>query len=191
MTAPRLPEHLELLLTDEPVFDLYSYGPWRVPDGLLETLRDRAVEFAKDERAGILARPLSGFYAADASVLGAELWSLLTFLLGASSIRAGSRGDVDYELLISFLANPEPAVRDATSWFTQSGRWRPPSLWLADPAGDDPDKRQVMYELSREILDVFEGLEPLSPRIAALRRLHQASEEDRTCLLYTSDAADE
>ncbi|MEO5876529.1 MAG: hypothetical protein ABIS86_13765, partial [Streptosporangiaceae bacterium] len=85
MTAPRLPEHLELLLTDEPVFDLYSHGPWRVPDGLLDELRDRAVEFAKDERAQVLSRTLSGFYAPDASVLGAELWSLLTFLLGASS----------------------------------------------------------------------------------------------------------
>lgn len=38
MDRPELPEHLALLLSDEPVFDLYSHGPWRVPDGLFETV---------------------------------------------------------------------------------------------------------------------------------------------------------
>ncbi|GAA3241461.1 AAA family ATPase [Actinocorallia longicatena] len=169
MTAPRLPEHLELLVTDEPVFDLYSHGtPWRVPDGLLEEMKDRAMTFSRDPRAAELKRTLSGFYASDASVLGAEMWSLLTFMLGASAIRSGTRGDVDYELLLDFLASPEPAVRDTTAWFTQSGRWRPPALWMTDPAGEDREKRALMYALGREALDVFEGLEPLEPRRRAL-----------------------
>ena len=45
MSAPRLPEHLELLLTDEPLLDVYSHGPWRVPDGLYDEVRERALEF--------------------------------------------------------------------------------------------------------------------------------------------------
>ncbi|MFI6520517.1 AAA family ATPase [Spirillospora sp. NPDC050679] len=168
MSAPRLPEDLELLLTDEPVLDIYAHGPWRVPDGLYEGLRERAVEFNRDPRAVVLTRQLSDFYGTGTSTAGAELWSLLTFLLGASAVRAGTRGDVEYEVLSDFLAVPEPAVRDPLAWFSQGGRWRPPGQWLREPAGDDRQRRQVMYELARAALEVLEGLEPLEPRRRAL-----------------------
>ncbi|MEW2354811.1 AAA family ATPase [Spirillospora sp. NPDC029432] len=168
MSPPRLPEHLAPLLTDEPVLDVYAYGPWRVPDGLYAEMRERALEFNRDPRAAVLARQLSEFYGEGTSATGAEQWSLLTFLLGASALRGGSRGDVDYELLGDFLATPEPAVRDPLAWFTQGGRWRPPGLWLPEPAGDDRERREVMYELARAGLDVFAGLEPLEERRAAL-----------------------
>ena len=166
-----MPEHLELLLTDEPVLDVYAYGPWRVPDGLYEELRERALEFNRDPRAVVLTRQLSEFYGPGTSATGAEQWSLLTFLLGASAVRGGSRGDVDYELLGDFLAHPEPPVRDPLGWFTQGGRWRPPGLWLPEPAGNDRERRLVMYELARDGLDVFEGLEPVERRRAALVEL--------------------
>ncbi|MFF5263705.1 AAA family ATPase [Actinomadura viridis] len=171
MSAPRLPEHLEPLLTDEPVLDVYAYGPWRIPEGLYEELRERAREFNRDPRAVVLTRQLSEFYGPGTSAAGAEQWSLLTFLLGASALRGGSRGDVDYELLGDFLATPEPPVRDPLAWFTQGGRWRPPGLWLPEPAGDDRERRTVMYELARAGLDVFAGLEPLEERRAALMDL--------------------
>lgn len=112
MSSPRLPDHLEVLLTEEPILDVYAHGPWRVPDGLYEELRERAVEYNRDPRAVVLTRQLSDFYGKDTSAAGAEQWSLLTFLLGASAVRGGSRGDVDYELLSAFLATPESAVRD-------------------------------------------------------------------------------
>lgn len=118
MSAPRLPDHLELLLTEEPVLDVYAHGPWRVPDGLYEEIRERAVAYNTDERAVVLTRRLSDFYGDRTSAAGAEQWSLLTFLLGASAVRGGSRGDVDYELLSDFLATPESAVRDPSAWFT-------------------------------------------------------------------------
>ncbi|TDD71166.1 AAA family ATPase, partial [Actinomadura rubrisoli] len=169
----RLPEHLEVLLTDEPVLDVYAEGPWRVPAGLYEEMRERANALNGDRRALVLTRQLSDFYGPGTSVAGAEQWSLLTFLLGASSVRGGSRGDVDYELLSDFLATPEPAVRDPAAWFTQGGRWRPPGLWLPEPAGNDPERRAVMYELARACLDVFEGLEPVERRRRALVGLYE------------------
>ncbi|GAA1827103.1 AAA family ATPase [Actinomadura chokoriensis] len=168
MSAPRLPDHLEVLLTEEPVLDVYAHGPWRVPDGLYEEIRERAVAYNTDERAVVLTRRLSDFYGDRTSAAGAEQWSLLTFLLGASAVRGGSRGDVDYELLSDFLATPESAVRDPSAFFSQGGRWRPPGLWLPEPAGDDPERRAVMFELARAGLDVFEGLEPVERRRRAL-----------------------
>ncbi|MBO2465147.1 AAA family ATPase [Actinomadura violacea] len=171
MRSPRLPDHLELLLTEEPVLDVYAHGPWRVPDGLYERMRERAVAYNADPRAALLPRRLSDFYGEGTSAAGAEQWSLLTFLLGASAVRGGSRGDVDYELLSDFLATPEPAVREPGAWFTQGGRWRPPGLWLPEPAGDDRELRTVMLELARDGLDVFEGLGPLERRRRALMDL--------------------
>ncbi|MBA9004680.1 AAA family ATPase [Thermomonospora cellulosilytica] len=178
MSPPRLPEHLELLLTDEPVLDVYSHGPWRVPDGLYEELADRAAALNGDPRVETLKRSLSDFYGPGTTAAGAELWSLLTFLLGAAAIRAGSRGDIDYELLSPFLARPEPAVRDPLAWLSQGGRWRPPGLWLPEPAGDDRERRTVMYALARDCLDVFEGLEPLEPRRRALVALFERRAAD-------------
>ncbi|WP_067457411.1 AAA family ATPase [Actinomadura macra] len=182
MGVSRLPEHLEVLLTDEPVLDVYAEGPWRVPSGLYERLRERAKELNADPRALVLTRRLSDFYGPGTGVAGAEQWSLLTFLLGASAVRGGSRGDVDYELLSDFLATPEPAVRDPAAWFTQGGRWRPPGLWLPEPAGDDPERRLVMYELARACLEVFEGLEPVERRRRALIGLHERRTGDPVLL---------
>ncbi|MCD0448580.1 AAA family ATPase [Actinocorallia sp. API 0066] len=184
-----MPEHLELLVTDEPVFDVYAHGPWRVPDGLIEELTARAQAFAADDRGKELAQSLTSFYAEDTSVLGAELFSLITFLMGASAVRAGTRGDMDYELLLSFLANPEPAVRDTVSWFSQSGRWRPPSLWLSDPAAADADKRALMFTLAREALDVFEGLAPLDARRRALIALHERRDAEQDAAVPIGDLA--
>jgi SpoVK/Ycf46/Vps4 family AAA+-type ATPase len=178
VSEPRLPGNLELLLTEEPVLDVYAYGPWRVPDGLYEEMRERAAAFEADERTLPLTRPLSAFYSDDTSVTGAEMWSLLTFLLGASAVRGGSRGDVDYELLGGFLAKPDPPVRDPLSWFSQGGRFRPPGLWLVEPAGTDRQRRTVMYELARACLDVFEGIEPLEERRRALAALHDQRAND-------------
>ena len=178
MSAPRLPEHLELLLTDEPILDVYAHGPWRVPDGLYDEVRERALEFDKDERAKELTSGLSDFYAAGTSAAGAELWSLLTFLLGASAIRAGSRGDIDYELFASFLAKPEAPVRDPHAWFTQGGRLRPPGLWLVENVGDDTDRRATMYTLAREALDILAGIEPVEKRRQALIDLYDRRAAD-------------
>jgi SpoVK/Ycf46/Vps4 family AAA+-type ATPase len=178
VSAPRLPEHLELLLTEEPVLDVYAHGPWRVLDGLLDEVRERAEALEADERTLPLTRPLSAFYSDDTSVTGAEMWSLLTFLLGASAVRGGSRGAVDYELLNGFLAKPEPPVRDPLSWFSQGGRYRPPGLWLVEPAGTDRERRTLMYGLARECLDVFAGIEPIEERRLALIALHDGRAAD-------------
>jgi SpoVK/Ycf46/Vps4 family AAA+-type ATPase len=167
-----------LLLTDEPLLDVYAHGPWRVPDGLYDEVRERAREFDRDERARELTSGLSDFYGEDTSAAGAELWSLLTFLLGAAAIRAGSRGDIDYELFAEFLAKPEPPVHDPNAWFSQGGRLRPPGLWLVENVGDDTDLRETMYTLAREALDTLEGIEPLDRRRRAMIELFERRATD-------------
>jgi SpoVK/Ycf46/Vps4 family AAA+-type ATPase len=178
VSAPRLPDHLALLLTDEPLLDVYSHGPWRVPDGLYDEVRERALEFDRDERAKELTSGLSDFYDAGTSAAGAELWSLLTLLLGASAIRAGSRGDVDYELFATFLAKPESPVRDPHAWFSQGGRLRPPGLWLVENVGDDEDRRATMLALAREALEVLAGIEPVETRRQAMITLYDRRAAD-------------
>src|SRR5581483_1332238 len=100
------------------------------------------------------------------------LWSLITFLLGASAIRAGSRGDIEYELMMDFLAKPEPPVRDPLTWLTQSGRYRPPGNWLPEAGGDGREGRELMLELVRDGLDVLAGIVPLDDRRTALITLY-------------------
>lgn len=108
MWTRRLPEHLELLVSDEPVLDVYAFGPWRVADGLHERIAERAAALDRDPRAAEVTGEVPSFFRAETTSTGAELWFLLEFLLGASALRGGPRVDVQSETLGSFLAEPVP-----------------------------------------------------------------------------------
>ncbi|WP_051109090.1 AAA family ATPase [Actinomadura flavalba] len=177
MSTLRLPDHLEALLIDEPVLDVYATGPWRVPDGLFEELRDRCLAHNGDARAQghPVRRP---HHRKGTTAAGADLWPLLEFLTGAAALRGGARADVEHELLPGLLAAPEPPQRDRFGWSAPAGRWRPPGLWLTDTADDDAGAREVMVDLARDGVEVFAGLVPAEPRRRALLDLFDARRAD-------------
>ncbi|WP_165975442.1 AAA family ATPase [Actinomadura rubrisoli] len=163
----RLPEHLELLLTDEPVLDVYSYGPWRVPDGLFEEIAARIDGLAADPRAIELTTDEHKLLTLPASLVTAEIFGILAFLPGGGAIKAGSWSQLPERLLHRHLVNPGPLSTRMTRWDAPGGRWRPPVDWLIEA----PD-RDLAIELARECLGVLEGVEPLEERRKALLRLY-------------------
>ncbi|MEU7895141.1 AAA family ATPase [Nonomuraea sp. NPDC049152] len=171
MDRPSLPENLQLLLSDEPVLDLYSYGPWRVPDGLYEQVRARAVALNNDPAAEALAVELPDFLAEGTTVIGAELWYLLQFLVGSVAVCGGTACDLAYETMSDFVAEPRRPNRGWT-WSSADTPFLPPAYWLLDGTGDDPELRELAFGLARRCLDVFAGIEPLEPRRRALIALH-------------------
>jgi SpoVK/Ycf46/Vps4 family AAA+-type ATPase len=183
---PKLPGHLELVLSNEPVFDLYAHGPWRVPDGLYAEVAARALRFNGDPRAKELDCQLSDFYSPLATVIGAELWCLLQYLCGVAAVRGGNRCDIEYEMFGAFQARPEPADQDPVWACFRASNFRPPGDWLISAAGNDPDKRVIAYELARECLDVFDGIEPLEQRRQALIALHELPKPEESTETTTS-----
>ncbi|MDA3642772.1 AAA family ATPase [Saccharopolyspora indica] len=177
MDRPTLPEHLRLLLSDEPVLDVYAHGPWRVPDGLYEEIWERAEELNRDPAAERLAVELPEFYAEGTTVVGAELWCLLEFLLGTVAVRGGNAADVQCETLSGFVAQPWTPVR-SWSWSAHAAVFRLPAEWLLTGAGDDPELREAAFDLARRCLDVFAGLEPVESRRQALIALHDLRAAD-------------
>ncbi|MBT2213823.1 AAA family ATPase [Actinomadura sp. NEAU-AAG7] len=163
----RLPEHLELLLTDEPVLDVYAYGPWRVPDGLFEEVAARIDALAADPRAVDLTTDEHKLLTLPASLVTAEIFGILAFLPGGGAIKAGSWSQLPERLLNRHLVNPGPLSTRMTRWDAPGGRWRPPVDWLVEA----PD-RELAIELARECLGVLEGIEPLDERRRALLRLY-------------------
>jgi hypothetical protein len=163
----RLPEHLELLLTDEPVLDVYSFGPWRVPDGLLEEIADRIDALLADPRCADLTTNDHKLLTLPASLVAADLYQIIGFLPGVSAIRAGSRCQLHLRLLGRHLSNPGPLTALNTGWNTATNPWRPPVDWLIDV----PD-RELAIRLARDCLAVLEGIEPLEGRRRALIRLY-------------------
>ncbi|MER7546713.1 AAA family ATPase [Actinomadura sp.] len=163
----RLPEHLELLLTDEPVLDVYSYGPWRVPDGLFEEISARIDGLAADPRAAELTTDEHKLLTLPASLVTAEIFGMLAFLPGGGAIKAGSWSQLPERLLYGHLVNPGPLSTRMTRWDAPGGRWRPPVDWLIEA----PD-RGLAIELARDCLSVLEGIEPLEERRKALLRLY-------------------
>ncbi|WP_242900854.1 AAA family ATPase [Actinomadura terrae] len=163
----RLPEHLELLLTDEPVLDVYAYGPWRVPDGLFEEIAARIDALAADPRAVDLTTDEHKLLTLPASLVTAEIFGILAFLPGGGAIKAGSWSQLPERLLNRHLVNPGPLSTRMTRWDAPGGRWRPPVDWLVEA----PD-RELAIELARECLGVLEGIEPLDERRRALLRLY-------------------
>ncbi|TDC38820.1 hypothetical protein E1281_39005, partial [Actinomadura sp. KC345] len=163
----RLPEHLELLLTDEPVLDVYSYGPWRVPDGLFEEISARIDGLAADPRAAELTTDEHKLLTLPASLVTAEIFGMLAFLPGGGAIKAGSWSQLPERLLYRHLVNPGPLSTRMTRWDAPGGRWRPPVDWLIEA----PD-RELAIELARDCLSVLDGIEPLEERRKALLRLY-------------------
>ncbi|TDD90146.1 AAA family ATPase [Actinomadura darangshiensis] len=163
----RLPEHLELLLTDEPVLDVYSHGPWRVPDGLFEEISARIDGLAADPRAVELTTDEHKLLTLPASLVTAEIFGMLAFLPGGGAIKAGSWSQLPERLLQRHLVNPGPLSTRMTRWDAPGGRWRPPVDWLIEA----PD-RELAIELARDCLSVLEGVEPLEERRKALLRLY-------------------
>ncbi|WP_433467149.1 AAA family ATPase [Spirillospora sp. CA-128828] len=163
----RLPDHLELLLTDEPVLDVYSHGPWRVPDGLFEEISARIDGLAADPRAVELTTDEHKLLTLPASLVTAEIFGMLAFLPGGGAIKAGSWSQLPERLLHRHLVNPGPLSTRMTRWDAPGGRWRPPVDWLIEA----PD-RELAIELARDCLSVLEGIEPLEERRKALLRLY-------------------
>ncbi|MEU8797956.1 AAA family ATPase [Spirillospora sp. NPDC048819] len=163
----RLPDHLELLLTDEPVLDVYSHGPWRVPDGLFEEISARIDGLAADPRAAELTTDEHKLLTLPAALVTAEIFGILAFLPGGGAIKAGSWSQLPERLLYRHLVNPGPLSTRMTRWDAPGGRWRPPVDWLIEA----PD-RELAIDLARDCLSVLEGIEPLEERRKALLRLY-------------------
>ncbi|WP_051468087.1 AAA family ATPase [Actinomadura oligospora] len=165
----RLPEHLELLLTDEPVLDVYAHGPWRVPDGLFDEVAARIDALAADPRAAGLTTDEHKLLTLPASLVTAEIFAILAFLPGGGAIKAGSWSQLPERLLYRHLANPAPLSTRMTRCDAPGGRWRPPLDWLVEA----PD-RELAIDLARECLVALEGIEPLETRRRALIDLYDA-----------------
>ncbi|MFC6884494.1 MULTISPECIES: AAA family ATPase [Actinomadura] len=165
----RLPEHLELLLTDEPVLDVYAHGPWRVPDGRFEEIAERIDALARDPRCAELTTDEHKLLTLPASLVTAEIFGMLAFLPGGGAIKAGSWSQLPERLLHEHLVNPGPLSTRMTRWDAPGGRWRPPVDWLIEA----PD-RELAIELARDCLVALEGIEPLERRRRALLRLYDS-----------------
>ena len=87
MHGLEIPGHLELLLTGEPVLDIYAAGPWRVPDGLVGEVFGRARELAASDAARSVRARLPKEYLPDATAVAPELLMLADFLSGAAGVR--------------------------------------------------------------------------------------------------------
>jgi hypothetical protein len=116
MTSLVLPEHLELLLTNEPVLDLYHFGPWRVPDGLEAQVADRARELAATPEAKSLRVKLPSTYRPQATAVVADLVGQTGFLCGVAAIRGGSRAGLEFDLFGEFMRGNHWSPPDPLQW---------------------------------------------------------------------------
>ncbi|MGI5421548.1 AAA family ATPase [Actinomadura luteofluorescens] len=160
-----LPEHLELLVTDEPMLDLWSVGPWRVPDGLFEEIGARVDKLVADPRCADLTSIKSVNLKTPAPLVVAELVITIEFLLGASAVRTGSHSSLKRQCLGDYYKTGRGALSTAKDWYVSGGEFLPLN-WLADAPDLD-----LAVQLNRESLDVLEGIEPLEARRKALMRL--------------------
>lgn len=178
---PQIPDHLELLLSDEPYLDLLGGpGPWRVPDGLFEEI-DARIErlLASPAAAEFHGEFESQWLRSPAPSIVRELWSTLILLCGASAITSGTRGDIVVELLGRRLStSTKPPRRTPTSWSAWTPGLRPPGRSTLELAGDDPERRRTVFALLQRCTEVYAGIEPLERRRHALLDLHQSRAAD-------------
>ncbi|HEY6740076.1 MAG TPA: hypothetical protein VI076_14635, partial [Actinopolymorphaceae bacterium] len=174
MSGLRLPAPLAVLVTDEPLFDVFAYGPWVWPDDLTSVLEERLRALAEDERAQALplASPVGTLPAGTPAVI-AELNVLVEFLIGEGAIYAGIAADAIDQIFDRFRSEqPTRKPRGPLEWTALASSWRPPGAgFLRAAAGDDPERRVRAYDLITEGLEVFAGVEPWERRRMALADL--------------------
>lgn len=167
-----IPDDLALAFAEEPVLDVYSVGPWRMPDGLLDSLKAAVAAVVADDRVSDWVAEGSQTYRRPTNGVAETADLILGFLFGGCAIRSGYWGDMIWCITDPFLDMPPPGRRPSWDYLrTQDGAWRPPGWLLPSTAGDDPERREVALSVLRSIVDAFAGVDPIEPRRAALARL--------------------
>ena len=166
-----IPDELALGFAEEPVIDLYDFGPWRLPDGLIEAATEKARQATADPRLeGWVAQNSNG-YVSPSNGVGETLHQLMGYLFGVCSIRSGFWGDSIWRITDQFLTTPWATAPGWNYLRTQEGRWRPPGWMLPATAGDDPERRDTAIAVLRSLVDVFSDFEPIEERRNALNDL--------------------
>ena len=163
----RLPEHLELLVSEGPVIDLYASGPWRAPDGLYDEIRGRVDALVQDPRSVPLTTGNHGMMNNPAPLVAAEMISFLAYLPGAVAICSGAFDRLYHEFFGRYLPSRAPSASKPTQWSAMSGEFRA-FEWLEECGDQD-----LALALGREALGVFEGLEPFETRRRAMLKLFE------------------
>lgn len=177
----QLPEHLELLLTDEPILDVYAYGrPWRVPEGCYEDAAARIEAVLADPRCRDLVTSDVKGYRSPLNPVLYDLNNLCDFLVGELAVHGGSRANLERELFAAHLTTSSPPSRLPGNWNCNSSDWFPPVGFSLGKL----ERCDLALDLLDTLLSVFEEIEPLRPRIEAIRDLAAQREpfadQDRT-----------
>jgi hypothetical protein len=185
-----LPEPLGLLLSDEPVLDLYAAGPWRVPDSLAAQVRERALEVSGTAEA-LALRPRHkppSWLTADAAVVVTDLIWMVSWLCGLGAVRGGSYTGAELELFRSFNTDLPPYDPDPLQWQAAATTFRPFTALVLD----DPEHQAEGMAVLARCLDVLAGIAPLEPRRqAALAILTRLAGADGPALAVAWEEAEE
>src|SRR5688572_1388650 len=132
-----LPDDLVLSFAEEPVLDLYSVGPWRIPDGLLGSIRERVALVVADERMSDWPAEGSVDYRRPTNGVAETTDLILGFLFGGCAVRSGYWGEMVWSITDRFHTRPGTLTPSWNYLRTQDGAWRPPGWLLPATAGDD------------------------------------------------------
>jgi Holliday junction resolvasome RuvABC ATP-dependent DNA helicase subunit len=184
-----IPDELALAFAEEPVLDVYAYGPWRIPDGVIEKVSDAARRAESDPRIAGWGAQTNQSYRQPSNGVAETLDLMFMFLFGGCAIRSGYWGDMILGVTDQFLAQPPPPRRPSWDYLrTQDGAWRPPGWLLPSTAGADPDRRAAAFGVLRTLVDVFAGIEPIEARRRALADLFDQRAADPTALAHDRSA---
>jgi SpoVK/Ycf46/Vps4 family AAA+-type ATPase len=184
MTSLVLPDHLELLLTDEPLLDVYHSGPWRIPDGLIADVAERARELAATPEAQSLRVKLHSSFRREATAVAADLLSLTGFLCGLAAIRGGTHAGIEFDIFGQFMRGSPSSPRDPLTWASYGMDFRPPGHWLVL----DHDHLTEGLSLAGQCLQVLDGITPLEPRRQALISMHDRLSADASMITALREA---
>lgn len=199
---PELPEHLRILLTDEPLLHIAGpIDPWRMPDGWLDERRARIKPLVEDpafDLPELLKTWVPKPFRADSPFLARAFFTLVWDMFPPMGLITGPVSDLYAHLLNDYMATwRQPGNYD--SWVVGLASPGIPRSYFSRIT-DRPELREKLVHFYRESLDLLSDIPPFEPRrqvlvqafdrIASDERLmeaHRTMSHDRLTKLWRTE----
>ncbi|NNG20389.1 AAA family ATPase [Naumannella sp. ID2617S] len=182
MSQLELPDHLKVLLTDDPYIDILGdHDPWPLPPRWLEDTRERLATMARELHPQLVSTSSEVLGPGPVPLVIRTLFDLQGFAAGAYSVWTGPLRLLRHELVADWVQpGKRPAPHNHLNYVSTNYQSWPLSNWAWISGEPGPEEFRQASDITRAVLDIFAELPQLTERMHLARgHLDRALADER------------